>query len=670
MQLNRVSTMATSILCWFFALQTVLARQEYPVRIIENPAYEPTSAWVYPYGEYDENIGYRNWDIVIRHDPSTIPGLSQFKTYEIWTSRVEIDSIHMVYIDSKVNASAGRTTVEMGGAPGTPFKNVGSITMSPASTGYVSVGPVRMIGDFTGPLLTHRFVLPAANSVSGDLILASHPNLGSSLEVRVNGDITCDSIEVRTSTNGIPGHIEILESTNGRIRRSNDEPVVIKVGGSIKFLRAGEINARISGFALTGADSFVLNIQRIETYTTGGFTGAFTGRLDVQNILNSTTQANWIILAGPMRGVWRFGYGFRDTDPNESTRNFMQVPAGGLEGQVIWQALGGVPANNPWERPLYVGNQTTDDDLDPKPHYLETSTELGGGAAGRVPYGTHFTDCVPAQSGTDPYAIPTVAYGTFDDKNPIKISHYGPVILPAAPQRAFKIERRPAGLAYSDATPWTDETGCFTEDLDDTGRRVLLIPTGLPLQRGFEYWVSQQLDAGGNPYLLCDGVVLPLTPSPVDFFDFIPNTTTRREFRFAICGPSPGDADNSGCVNFADITKVNLNWFSTACGKDGDANRDGIVDFQDITSVLQNWLVAYCEGACPSSFSSVAGDGFTTLSAEGDISAMEGPSAVLPALNSLGYPTIEAFGLAIDHMTDEGRAFEMARLQQVLAPNE
>lgn len=649
------------------ALVRCVSAQSYPVTVIENPPSQPQSAFVLPVGDPEPNIGYRNWDIVIIHDPVAIPGLSNFKSYRIWTGRDDIDNINSVSIVSKNNSASGTTTVSVAPPPGNRFKNVGTVAMTEDSTGFVIVDKVSITGDFNGPLYAHRLNLAAGGDLAGDIILAPHASRLSTLEVRVDGNIRENVVlYVATSANGIPGAVDAIESTNGVIGTSTS-PVYVLVGGGIKLLKAGEINAIVGGVGATGAESFALNIERIETYATGGFTGAFTGQLDVQNILNSTTQSNWINLAGPMRGVWRFGYGFVD---NDSFQNFIQVPAGMFEGQVLWQTLGGNPANNPWVRPLYVGNQTTADDLNPKPHYLETSSEIGGGAAGRVPYGTHFTDCVPAQSGTDPYAIATVAYGTFDDKNPIKISHYGPVILPAAPQRAFKIERRPAGLAYSDATPWTDETGCFTEDLDDTGRRVLLIPTGLPLQRGFEYRVSQQLDASGNPHLLCDGVVIPTTPPPVDLFDSIPNTTTRREFRFAICGPSPGDADNSGCVNFADITKVNLNWFSTACGKDGDANRDGIVDFQDITSVLQNWGVAYCEGVCQASFSQGGGDGFTTLTTEGDVSAMEGPSAVLPALNSLGYPTIEAFGLAIDHMTDDDRAFEMARLQQMLDPSE
>lgn len=55
--------------------------------------------------------------------------------------------------------------------------------------------------------------------------------------------------------------------------------------------------------------------------------------------------------------------------------------------------------------------------------------------------------------------------------------------------------------------------------------------------------------------------------------------------------PCPGDADNSGSVNFGDMTSV-LGAFGgsgTAAYDSGDANCDGVVNFNDVTSVLANW---------------------------------------------------------------------------------
>lgn len=56
-------------------------------------------------------------------------------------------------------------------------------------------------------------------------------------------------------------------------------------------------------------------------------------------------------------------------------------------------------------------------------------------------------------------------------------------------------------------------------------------------------------------------------------------------------GGCEGDADGSGLVGFADITRVLENWgimYPGATGP-GDANFDGEVNFADVTSVLNNW---------------------------------------------------------------------------------
>lgn len=53
-----------------------------------------------------------------------------------------------------------------------------------------------------------------------------------------------------------------------------------------------------------------------------------------------------------------------------------------------------------------------------------------------------------------------------------------------------------------------------------------------------------------------------------------------------------GDADNSGAVDFSDITSVLANFGTTytpGAGGAGDANNDGVVNFSDITTVLANY---------------------------------------------------------------------------------
>lgn len=60
--------------------------------------------------------------------------------------------------------------------------------------------------------------------------------------------------------------------------------------------------------------------------------------------------------------------------------------------------------------------------------------------------------------------------------------------------------------------------------------------------------------------------------------------------------PCPGDANDDGIVDFADITDVVANWLNdytqTLLGTGpGDANLDGLVNFADITSTVANWLM-------------------------------------------------------------------------------
>lgn len=606
--------------------------------------------------------GYSDWwDVFI-----TITNGSD--TFSIRSTRDNIDRIRYVVVRSA--NPGGTTTILIGqSAPQRRFRELGAVLFSndnDSQLGWTTLGTMHITGNVIGPIVAHGIQMNQSSQVNGDwegdAVLLPHSTTRCLADIRVRGSIFGD-ILVSNALDGDKGEIGQIIARNGTIGTESN-PVFVVTGRNVDLLRAGEINAYVFGWG-ADADSFIEYIQRLETYTTGDFGGVFTGTfrglLDTWQIQNLSGQTNYIDCAGPMEALVRIGFG------HQNNANYIRVPAGGMKGQTVFRALGGVAV---WVRPFFVGDQSDTDDLNPKPHYLETSAEIGGGAVGQVPYGTHFTDCIPAQSGTDPYAIPTVAFGEIDDKNPIEIIHYGRVILPAWPQHAFKVERRPAGLEYSNPTPWTDETGCFIESLDETRRGVLLTPTSLPLQHGFEYRVSQQLNGSGNPYLMCDDVVIPSTPPPVDFFDFIPNTTTRRQFRFAVCGPSPGDADNNGCVNFADNTKVLENWGGTGCNKYGDANRDGAVDFADITSVLTNWQMAYCGGACASSIQQPSHDGFATLGVEGDAVQHDAGNAVLLALNSLGYPSIEAFSLALDNMTAEQRVFEMARLQQILAPNE
>lgn len=58
-------------------------------------------------------------------------------------------------------------------------------------------------------------------------------------------------------------------------------------------------------------------------------------------------------------------------------------------------------------------------------------------------------------------------------------------------------------------------------------------------------------------------------------------------FEFAPPDACPGDANNDGIINFADITDALANFGGP--GPSGDANDDSAVNFADITTILSNW---------------------------------------------------------------------------------
>lgn len=133
------------------------------------------------------------------------------------------------------------------------------------------------------------------------------------------------------------------------------------------------------------------------------------------------------------------------------------------------------------------------------------------------------------------------------------------------------------------------------------------------------------------------------TPQVADFSE---------EFTFTVGTLCMGDADNSGVVNFADVTSVLVNFgLPTPCLGLSDANRDGTVNFQDITDVLANFG-ATCD----------------LCSGGGSMMAMSGgPIPSLPdALAMIGYASLEEFLAVLEVATDEKRASLLQQLGDAL----
>lgn len=235
--------------------------------------------------------------------------------------------------------------------------------------------------------------------------------------------------------------------------------------------------------------------------------------------------------------------------------------------------------------------------------------------------------------------------------------HNGLVNWDSANGAPFKVERRRAGGSGS----WTDESSCFTQTLDSSDTTVvnLVTTSGNPLQAGFEYRVARNLRSSDSTNVLRSDVPHKNVADDPPVADY--NALT-----FIICDASEGDADDNGCVNFADITSILENWGLTPCLKFGDANRDGVVEFADITSVLTFWNTATSCGSCSAGLGMGKGDGFHTMDAEGEVAAASAGMPMSEALASLGYDSITAFISAISTMDEASRNAEVQALGALL----
>lgn len=397
-----------------------------------------------------------------------------------------------------------------------------------------------------------------------------------------------------------PGHIDLLHFQNGVIRRDGEDPKPIEILADewIQGIYARIIHAEIRGTDTdptnTDFDAFVNNIADVwANNLTDEDEGVFEGRILAETLdaFDELGGFPWLRFDGAMFGqIWLQQLGSQGSI--FFSRNDSPL---GLRGTV--SLSGRVPGqSNQWlglvqfreTSPFYLGSA---DATGYNPE--RTAASLGGGAIGVAPFLLHDHDCLPKQGETvTPENSPRFS-------NPIRMRHYGPVTWDPGNGDPFIVERRARGLSGA----WLEQD-CFTFEPDEENSTIALVypPEPTPpaaevaLQRGFEYRVSRRtFNNGGNTenILRCDLPHLSTEDDP-PVYDYDP-------LIFSVCDDSPdhapGDADDSGCVNFADISCVLTNWQSTVCLKLGDADRDGDVDFDDITEVTANFNTPYC-GSC------------------------------------------------------------------------
>lgn len=158
-----------------------------------------------------------------------------------------------------------------------------------------------------------------------------------------------------------------------------------------------------------------------------------------------------------------------------------------------------------------------------------------------------------------------------------------PLTAPGSTRQVWQLDLTTPGLTLAPGTYWID----WQTTLSNTGASAFVPTVTLIGARGSINANAMQFKPIAT-VPVWTGITDPGKPAAA--------ADVPQELPFLIEGasaapPCPGDADNSGTVNFADITAVLTNWsgnYLPSTGP-GDAEGNGLVNFADITSVLQGW---------------------------------------------------------------------------------
>jgi hypothetical protein len=559
------------------------------------------------------------------------------------------------------------------------LRGVENISVNPwaasSGEGYVTVtgyldgaSGVSALGAITG--VNRLAITTQAGDVGGPITCSMHPGAepsnaadahASTIELQsvAGGSLTGNvTMEPSPGTTPVPGDIMRLEFQAGTVGTAQN-PIEIRSDRSICNVVGSQIHAFLGGTDTGNSDSFVEYIGRVHTESSNN-TGVFTGEIRAERMaFGPFPYTNpEMTFQGEMSGhIW-----LQEFEEGGSS-NVISIPALMLTGTIAFSVPspgGGIgvgdgpvkllagPSNNP---PAITMTGTTDGN-----GYSRPASSIGGGAVCILPVRAHLEDSFPIHNSTitDMNARPGPGL-------PIRARHLGLVnIDTTSGQTPFIVERRRIGSTSE--LDWQDQTalsgGCFADQsVDSTNATIVNIKPEITLQRGFEYRV--------RPRVVNSHTVL---KSDVPHLDAAndPDVSTQTPLTFEICdGPGEGDADDNGCVNFADITEVLSLFGLTHCLKTGDADRDGDVDFADITAVQANFLATPC-GSCATGLLLSGGDGFATMDLDGDLSAASAGALVSDALTTMGYASIEAFVDAIAAMDEESRNAEVRRLGRLL----
>ncbi|MDY7107762.1 MAG: hypothetical protein SYC29_03915 [Planctomycetota bacterium] len=246
----------------------------------------------------------------------------------------------------------------------------------------------------------------------------------------------------------------------------------------------------------------------------------------------------------------------------DDPEQWMDLPAHGLGGQIILNADG--EPGGAWSSPIRLG---TDDDPEQivlsAPHYEQPASLLGGGSIGLVPFALHDASCAPPNGSV-------IVMDDPDEPVTVGLRHYGPVTLTGG--EPLIVQRREMGSSgvFQDVS-----LSLFTVAADADDPNSIRIGPARRGPGGFEAGYEYRISATDQ---LCCAV--PASP-PVAWL--APYEITIEP------PPCPGDLDEDGDVDTADLLHLIACWGTPG----GDLDDDATTGTADLLLLLAAW------GECP-----------------------------------------------------------------------
>ncbi|MCC6970205.1 MAG: hypothetical protein IT434_08280 [Phycisphaerales bacterium] len=513
-----------------------------------------------------------------------------------------------------------------------------AITSTISSAG----GEIRLVsctGDFTGSITADgssaRIAeLAVQGNLTGDATKVIYAKDGTIGRINVTGYIEYalrslgePNIWCRYGIDSIEADSIKLAKISAEFNGNINDPNQLHNDGRIKYLttHTGECNAIIQASTI-GASS-----QEFGVFIAGDLTR----ELGYNNAGNYATNGTWLTITKPI---------YVGGSVNVSSGAAMTIDCGfnsimyidqslyddihfrnacGLAGQIIINA-----ANNSgtWASGDIVFYGRKSDSTWPEtqrlqstnPEYTQTSTDLGGGAVGVVPFKLHNNDCTPVNNASSHGWLLVTEFKRPNpsgvDPKSIKLRFYGPVRTDAAAEDEFQpviIEQLPDGGNPIDLTESCDilvkrnsDPG-WSREIEITGKegrgflhgiyRITPRTTGTgrlycdqlfletpPSVSSFTYWIDLLEDCDENG--VGDLEEIDSHPWWVDF----PENGRLDRCEWTGCS---ADVNHDGFVNGDDYDLFS-DWFDTGNGN-ADYNYDSFVNAEDYDAFANDY-----ESAC------------------------------------------------------------------------